>query len=220
MADDIVVNNADATQQGVEGAPAPVQIDYEAELKAALAREAITASERDNYKKGLLMSKGKLPDDGTLDNIKREAQGEEKVDIQEIIRKTVLETASTLVQKPTLDIMLREMSNNPQERDLIKYHYEHSIVKGGLDESSVRADIEKAYAIANGKKLRKTVSEMQVAMQNREQISNISGGSSQESQQEVKPSFWTPEQLDEFKKRGVNPDKVKANYLKNQGKIK
>lgn len=220
MADEIVVNNPEATQEGVEGALAPVQIDYEAELKAALAREAIVTSERDNYKKGLLMEKGKIPNDGTLPEIKEQARGEQQVDIQEVIRKTVLETASALVQKPTLDAMLREMSSNPQERDLIKYHYEHSIVKGGLDESSVRADIEKAYAIANGKKLRKTVSEMQVAMQNRDQISNMPSGGSQETIKEVKNSFWTADQLAEFKKRGVDPDKVQKNYLKNQAKIK
>lgn len=221
MADEIVVNNADATQQtGVEGAPAPVQVDYEAELKAALAREAITASERDNYKKGLLMKKGKIEDDGTLADIQQQAQGEDKIDIQEVIRKTILETASTLVQKPTLDAMLKEVSSNPQERDLIKYHYEHSIVRGGLDESSIRADIEKAYAIANGKKLRKTVSEMQVAMQNREQISNMPSGGSQDTSKEIKNSPWTAEQLAEFKKRGVNPDKVWANYQKNQAKTK
>ncbi len=221
MAEEIVVNNADATQQGVENTEqAPVQIDYEAELKAALAREAIAVSDKENYRKGVLMLKGKLPDDGTLPEIKEQAQTEEKVDIQEIIRKTVLETASALVQKPTLDAMLREMSSNPQERDLIKYHYEHSIVKGGLDESSVRADIEKAYAIANGKKLRKTVSEMKVALDNRSQISNMPSGGSQSTATEVKNSPWTPEQLDEFKKRGVDPNKVWDRYQKNLNKNK
>ena len=221
MADENEVINTPASGEGVEQTEqAPVQVDYEAELKAALAREAVTASERDNYKKGLLMDKGKIPNDGTLDDIKKQAKGEPQVDIQEIIRKTVLETASTLVQKPTLDAMLREMSSNPQERDLIKYHYEHSIVKGGLDESSVRADIEKAYAIANGKKLRKTVSEMQVAMQNRDQISNMPSGGSQDTAKEVKNSPWTADQLAEFKKRGVNPDKVWANYQKIQANKK
>ncbi len=220
MAQENEINEPGVSQEGVEGAPAPVQVDYEAELKAALAREAIALSERDNYKKGLLMKKGKIADDGTLGSIQKEAEEKGDVNIQDIIRKTVLETASTLVQKPTLDAMLREMSSNPQERDLIKYHYEHSIVKGGLDESSIRADIEKAYAIANGKKLRKTVSELQVAMQNREQVSSMPSGGSQDTSKEVKISPWTAEQLAEFKRRGVNPDKVWQNYQKNQAKIK
>ncbi len=222
MADEIVVNNADATQQpGVENSEqAPVQVDYEAELKSALAREAIAVSDKENYRKGLLMQKGKLPDDGTIPEIKEQAKAEEKIDIQEMIRQTVLETASALVQKPTLDAMLREMSSNPQERDLIKYHYEHSIVKGGLDESSVRADIEKAYAIANGKKLRKTVSEMKVALDNRSQISNMPSGGSQPAVLDNKNSPWSADQLEEFKKRGVDPNKVWQNYQKNLSKNK
>lgn len=221
MADEKEVIVPVASQEGVEESQqAPAEIDYEAELKSALAREAITASERDNYKKGLLMDKGKIPNDGTLDDIKEQAKKDSTVDIQEVIRKTVLETASALVQKPTLDAMLQEISSNPQERELIKYHYDHSIVKGGLDESSVRADIEKAYAIANGKKLRKTVSEMKVAMQNREQISNMPSGGSQDTTKEIKVSPWNAEQLAEFKKRGVNPDKVWQNYQKIQAKIK
>lgn len=212
------VNEVVAPQPGVEVSPqAPVDIDYEAELKSALAREAIANSDKENYRKGLLMSKGKFPDDGTLPDIKEQAQAEEKMgrsDIEDLIQRTVLATASTLVQKPTLDAMLKEVSNNPQERDLIKYHYEHSVVKGGFDESSIRADIEKAYAIANGKKLRKTVSEMKVALDNRSQISNMPSGGSQPTTPDVKNSPWSQEQLEEFRKRGVDPNKVWSNYQK------
>lgn len=226
MEDEKEVIVPDASQEeGVELNPqAPVDIDYEAELKDALAREAIVISERDNYKKGLLMDKGKIPNDGTLESIKELAREDKQNiasdDIREIIRKTVLETASALVQKPTLDAMLLSLSTNPQERDLIKYHYEHSIVKGGLDESSVRSDLEKAYAIANSKKLRKTVSEMKVALDNRSQISNMPSGGSQDTTKEVKNSPWTQDQLAEMKKRGVNPDKVWQNYQKNLNKNK
>ena len=224
MADEIEVIVPDASQEGVENdSQAPVDIDYEAELKAALAREAIVMSERDNYKHGLLMDKGKIPNDGTLNEIKEQAKGNETLgsdEIRDIIRKTVLETASTLVQKPTLDAMLQTLSDNPQERDLIKYHYEHSIVKGGLDESSVRSDLDKAYAIANGKKLRKTVSEMKVALDNRSQISNMPSGGSQDTTKEIKNSPWTKDQIEEMKKRGVNPDKVWQNYQKNLNKNK
>jgi hypothetical protein len=218
------VNIPAASGEGVETVPsAPVEIDYEAELKSALAREAIANSDKENYRKALLIDKGKIVNDGTVDvnAVKEQAAQEDKVDIQEVIRRTVLETASTLVQKPTLDAMLRELSSNPLERDLIKYHYEHSLVKSGLDESSVRADIEKAYAIANGKKLRKTVSEMKVALDNRSQISNMPGGGSQDTiKEEIKNSPWSPEDLAEMKKRGVNPDKVWQNYQKNLSKNK
>lgn len=207
-----------ASPEGVEIIqPAPADIDYEAELKAALAREAIALSDKENYRKGLLMSKGKLPDDGTLPDIKAQAQAEggmSEQDIEELIQRTVVATASQLIQKPSLDALLKEVSSNPQERDLIKYHYEHSLVKSGLDESSVRGDIEKAYAIANGKKLRKTVSEMKVALDNRSQISNMPSGGSQSTAPDVKNSPWSPEQLEEFKKRGVDPNKVWANYQK------
>jgi len=212
------VNITPASGEGVEGTEqAPVQIDYEAELKAALAREAIANSDKENYRKAMLIDKGKIVNDGSInvEEVRKQAQAEEKLsksDIEDLIQRTVVATASTLVQKPTQDAMLRELSQNPLERDLIKYHYEHSIVKSGLDESSVRADLEKAYAIANGKKLRKTVSEMKVALDNRSQISNMPSGGSQPAAPEVKNSPWSQDQLDEFKKRGVDPNKVWQNY--------
>ena len=57
-------------------------------------------------------------------------------------------------------------------------------------------------------------------MQNRDQISNMPSGGSQDTTKEIKNSPWTAEQLAEFKKRGVNPDKVWANYQKNQANKK
>ncbi len=223
MADAPEVLDPTASSEGVEtNPPAPADIDYEAELKSALAREAIANSDKENYRKALLIDKGKKPDDGTVNvqEIKEQAQRESHIDVEDLIQRTVLATASTLIQKPTLDAMLKEVSINPQERDLIKYHYEHSLVKSGLDESSVRADIDKAYAIANSKRLRKTVSEMKVALDNRSQISNMPTGGSESTASEVKNSPWTADQLAEFKKRGVDPNKVWANYQKHLSKNK
>src|ERR1700730_6702261 len=98
MADAPEVKVPAASQEGVENSEqAPVQIDYEAELKAALAREAIANSDKENYRKAMLIDKGKIPNDGTVnvEEVREQAKAEQQVDIKEMIRQTVLETAST-----------------------------------------------------------------------------------------------------------------------------
>ena len=59
--------------------------------------------------------------------------------------------------------------------------------------------------------------ELKNALLARDGISRVAGGGSA-GPTETKVSSWTPEQIEYFKKRGLNPDKVKDNYTKFKAK--
>ena len=56
--------------------------------------------------------------------------------------------------------------------------------------------------------------EMKVALANRSQIQSHSGGSQESSGGEVKKEFWSAEQLADFKKLKIDPNKVYENWQK------
>lgn len=56
--------------------------------------------------------------------------------------------------------------------------------------------------------------ELKVALKNRAQIGSSATQGGGQSTTDVKTDFWTSEQLAFFKKRGVDPEKAKENYLK------
>lgn len=56
--------------------------------------------------------------------------------------------------------------------------------------------------------------ELKVALKNRAQVGTGAAQGGGQSTTEVKTDFWTPEQVAYFQKRGIDPDKVKDNYLK------
>lgn len=57
--------------------------------------------------------------------------------------------------------------------------------------------------------------ELKLSLQTRSQITNSSQGTHNETQ-EVNDTFFTKEQLEYFKKRNLDPERVKANILKNK----
>jgi hypothetical protein len=103
------------------------------------------------------------------------------VDTDELIRQAK-EEVSREVEKlkleqsqDTLEEILKSASNDPKEQELIKFHYENSIVRKGFSRSAIIEDIENAKILANKAKYSKIISEVgksQVAQATR------SGGSS------------------------------------------
>jgi uncharacterized Zn finger protein len=60
--------------------------------------------------------------------------------------------------------------------------------------------------------------ELKVALQARSQIGTSSAqGGGQGTTMETKVDFWTSDQLAYFKKKGIDPEKAKENYLKIKG---
>ena len=93
-----VENSQPAPVEGVEnGQNAPLtekKIDWEAEAKQAIADKAKFEAERDNYKKGLLMAKGKIEDDGTADKL-----AEDATDITKIVAEQVKKVVEPFVKQ-------------------------------------------------------------------------------------------------------------------------
>lgn len=79
----------------IEPAPAQQEVDYEAILKAKDAELAQVRTEKDNYKKGLLKAKGKLPEDEHLDDGQLEDMDER---FRRIAREELLSTKEAQIQ--------------------------------------------------------------------------------------------------------------------------
>jgi delta 1-pyrroline-5-carboxylate dehydrogenase len=196
---------APVEEESVEEESQVADIDYDSELKDLVAKNAILENERDNYKKGLLIAKGKIEDD-TVD---RDTKLFEEM---KALREQIATLATTSI-KPTVETVLDSLTSNAGEKNLIKWYYDNKIIKSGTSNSDIQADLEDAMAMANKKKILKQNEELKIAAKNKSQISNMpdsSGG----DEVEVKTSKWTKEQIADLKKRGLDPDKVWENYKK------
>lgn len=82
-------------------------------------------------------------------------------------------------------------------------------------ESSKNEELEKREAELI-EKLIKENKELKLAQANRSQVSSSGQGGGYSEQKPTEDKFFSAEQLAELKKRGVDPEKVKENILKNR----
>jgi hypothetical protein len=146
-------------------------IDYKAELEKA--NERLRKAEFSLYKnkKEAKVSK----EDESMDEVpddKFEALLEQKLNER-------LGKLETQIVGRVLEDELSSISTNPDEQKLIRLHYENSVMKSGMDRESVRADLEKAYLIANAPKLRKMNTELSASIKANKSKTNSSAGTSQ-----------------------------------------
>lgn len=150
-----------APQPGVDTVPAAPHVPTIAEVELSAELEAVRI-EKDNYKRGLLKAKGKLPDD-------------EQPDLDQLVSQKVAEAL----------------------------------------ESSKASDLERKEKELVDKILQEN-KELKLARQNREQISTAPQGTGNTGTTSTTDTFFSPEQLAYFKQRKLDPEKVKANILKNR----
>lgn len=81
--------------------------------------------------------------------------------------------------------------------------------------ASKEAELDKKEQVLVEKVLKEN-QEMKRALQNREQISSAPQGTGNTGTPSTTDSFFSPEQLAYFKQRKLDPEKVKANILKNR----
>jgi hypothetical protein len=84
-----------ATQPETVATPNATQVDYEAVLKQKDDELAQVRTERENYRKGMLKAKGKLPEEDYSDNNQTETQEEM---VRRIAREELLTTKETQLQ--------------------------------------------------------------------------------------------------------------------------
>jgi hypothetical protein len=192
-----------APEQATETAPAveqPNEIDYKAELSAA----------KNHNRSGYEMRKGKDVQENTA---------ETGIDTQQAIDEAANRAALAAVKafkEQSAEGTVSELLNgitNPDERALVEHHYRNTIRTSGMDRSAIANDIQSARAIANAGRILKENSELKVAVQNRTGLASTPAGASQPV---ITPtnSEWSKEQLDYFAKKGIDPQKVKANMNK------
>lgn len=152
-----------------KAAPAIVEeMDVAALLAAKDAELAQVRTEKENYKRGLLKAKGKIPP---------EDEADEKLDIEEIIDRKVSE---------------RMLSTK---------------------EAQIQADKDAIIKSAATK-----IKELTLALQNKGQMPKALGSASEEGKDNKAEDFWSAEQLAYFKKRKIDPNKAKENFLKAKNK--
>lgn len=176
------------------------QIDY----KALLEKET---KEKENYRLAALKAKGKIPQDPIdLD--------EEKMDdlATRVAAKITPDLKSSLIStvaKNDLDSKLNKLTANPDEQELIRYHFEFSTAGEDMD-----ARLQNAQAIANKDVIAKKASEITLA-QNRRTSSTSMGSSSESGMPKPGDNYFTPEQLADLKARSqatgltIDPNKYK-----------
>ncbi len=181
-------------------------VDYKAEL------EKVT-TERDNYKQGMLDAKDILKGKGIVTD--PEEIG--KLIDEKVNEKISLFTAN--ISKSTVESTLESLAGSEDEKKLIQFHYDNSIVKSGLDPVSVRNDLENAKLLANKKAFFKESSELKIALNNKVGITQLGVGANQESPSVV-DTVLSKEQIDYLRKvRGFNDDQIekfKKNLIKSK----
>lgn len=199
-----------ATGEGVktddQNAQAGDGIDYKAELTALIEENARIARDRDNYRTGLLAEKEKNDGVASVDN------GDEADKIADKVLAKILPSIQKTVSSDSIESVLRELSDNEDEKKLILFHFDNSVGANG----TIKERLENAKLIANKKNILKTTKELKVALQNRSQMGNTGQGASTEDQQKTGDNFFTADQLAYFAKRKLDPEKVKANMLRSK----
>lgn len=130
-------------------------VDYKAELERS-------KTELEQAKHTIVTLKKKKGD-------KKQDEGEEDenedddTDIQEKIDKAVEERLNGVrndLVSDTIDSVLDSLTSDPDERELIKHHYQNTIVKTGLTRSQIVSDMRNAQILANKPRFDKIISEM------------------------------------------------------------
>lgn len=172
-----------ATEQKVE------EVDYTAELALAVQ----SAAENEEKRQGYALRQAQKKEE-------TESQDESDKIAERVIAK-VLPALKSTAESSALDAKLEKIAGgNEARKKLIKFHFENS-VNPNMD---MDARLEAADAISNQKVLKKTVKELNIAQQNRSQISNAVGsgqGANQETHVKPGENIVSPEQLAEIKRR-------------------
>ena len=153
------------------------QVDYKTQYEQELARRQKAESVIQRHKK----PKEDEPDDEPND----------PDEVRNVIREELdafKSTISSQLRGKEISDALARFSSNPQETELIRYHYENSIRQTG----DVELDMENAKALANKRKVQTQLEEMKASIASKE---NRSPGSptgqkvSQEPDDDTLPSM-------------------------------
>lgn len=177
-------------------------VDFDKELQEEIAKVERAEQARKGY---ALRHKEETTD--TQDDDDAIAKAAEKV-LAKVLPRLEATSASA-----SLDMYLNQMTSDQGLRNLIKHHFEHSVGSNG----SIQERLENAQAIALKKTIAKQAKEINIALTNRQQISNTGMGSHNQSIAEPKDNILSQDQINSLRARGKDDkfiDNLKRNLLK------
>lgn len=182
-------------------------VEQTPDYKALLAK---AENDKENYRKGLLKAKGKLSDDQIdLDEDKMEdLAARVAAKISPDLKSSLIST----VAKNDIDSKLEKLTTNPDEKELVRYHFEFSTVGEDID-----ARLQNAYAIANSDLIKRKAEESKLVTNKRTTVSSSMGSSTESGLPSSQENYFTPEQLEDLKSRSArvgvkfDPNKYKEN---------
>jgi hypothetical protein len=192
-------------------------VDYKAELELAQKRaqeaeEKLSKAEF-TLKKRNIQSK-ELPPDQTVDLEELERRFEEKLESR-------ISAVRAVESIDDVDDVLSLLSEDPDEKALIKHIYDNRIAKTGYSRSQIRDDLEAAQMLANAKKFKKINTELEASLAAKASLGTVPMGSNlkkTEVKEKMKTAF-TQGDLAYMKSRGWSEDMIKKaaeNILREQ----
>jgi hypothetical protein len=165
-------------------APKGEEVDYKSELERVTGELQKTAQDRDNYRTATIQLKQQLKDKGDENYDDDDAKNEMKMDIDKF--------KSDMVQD-LIDSEIESSTSNRDEQDLIRFHYNNSIVKTGYSRQKIREDISTAKILANKKKYLSLAGELTAAEVSRATTTNSGSGHTIPSQPEPNQVKLSPQ---------------------------
>lgn len=115
------------------------EVDYAAIIEAKDAELAKLATEKENYRKGLLKAKGKLPDDDHSVNDGDETEDER---ISRIVNQTLLQTKEAQIQAQKDEAYANLIKRNKELETALKNRQQISATSTGSNSEKAQSDIK------------------------------------------------------------------------------
>lgn len=168
-------------------------IDYEAEL------EALKEEKKKNFVFAKARVEAKKAKEEVIDT-PEEPEDDTKDTVLRVKQEVYAEMAKDIIEDE-----LARLSNNPKKQELIRYHYENSVLKTGISRKAILNDLENAYAITEkriAQKRKNEESEAVIAQKTIGRSAGMGGGASKASTREEYEKVLTPSEIAFGKKRG------------------
>lgn len=176
-------------EKAVETEIQPAATEQTSDYKALLDK---ANEEKENYKKGLLKAKkGEIElDEEKMDDLASRVAAKITPDLKSSLISTVA--------KNDLDSKLDKLTQNKDEQELIRYHFEFSTAGENID-----ARLQNAYAIANQDLIKRKAEEIKFAQTHKTTTSTSMGSSTESGVANNKDDYFTPEQLKDLENRAA-----------------
>jgi hypothetical protein len=108
-----------------------------------------------------------------------------------------------------LEESLDEISESDAEKQLIKYHYEHTLNQSGSSRKAIAADLRKAKLLANESRLMRENSELKESLKSKVTLNKSPMGASSKAPSPLSWAGYTAQERAIMERAGVTPRDIK-----------